>query len=366
MSAEELRTLVSKHYEIGEIKRLRRIEGGYVNTSYELVSILGSVERRFFLREYKEGIKEEEVQFEHSIIRHLMKRGFSITARIIPTKDGKTYISRGKGLKNQKSEERVFVSLFDFLSGENRYAWDNPACSEAELRSAATVLARYHDAVFDLKHEGRREEPRIIDLLPGIAEMVENSGKWAGTTVFGTYLLSHADSILGTIARIQASIDRSRYDSMIHLAIHCDYHPGNLKFGDKKVTSLFDFDGSKIDARSFDVALAIAYFCSVWEGPESGTLRVDKTMAFLEAYQEALNDGAGIGPMDGRELQILQSLIEAGNLYILRWDLEDFRAADPDPQEYLRYLKHHVLVMKWLGEKSNRHRLRTAIRTSAA
>lgn len=57
---------------------------------------------------------------------------------------------------------------------------------------------------------------------------------------------------------------------MSHLVIHGDYHPGNVKFQDGKVSGIFDFDWSNADLRCFDVAIALLYFCSVWNGIDAG------------------------------------------------------------------------------------------------
>ena len=39
--------------------------------------------------------------------------------------------------------------------------------------------------------------------------------------------------------------------------MHCDYHPGNLKWVDEQGVGLFDFDWSKLDYRVFDIARGV-------------------------------------------------------------------------------------------------------------
>ena len=68
--------------------------------------------------------------------------------------------------------------------------------------------------------------------------------------------------------------------------MHCDYHPGNLKWVDEQGVGLFDFDWSKLDYRVFDIAQGVVYFCSSWEGPDKGELRLDKAAIFVRAYQD--------------------------------------------------------------------------------
>lgn len=362
---EQLKAIISENYEIGELRKTRKLDRGYVNTSYEIVTLKNGRDYRYFLRQYKRGIKEEEVRFEHSIIQHLMKKNFELAARIVHTKEGRTYVRQFDRTDDKDKKECIFVALFDFLPGEDRYTWDNPACSNGELANAAAVLAEYHDTVFDLNPEGKRHEPRIIDLLPHIVDSLEKRAKRAGKTDFDTYLLKNVKPILSTVDRTRACIDPKEYEAMVHLAIHCDYHPGNLKFQDGKITGLFDFDWSKVDVRCFDVALAITYFCSAWKGRTNGDLQLDKTAVFLYSYQNAFQGSQGVGPMNDIERKCLPHMIRASNIYVLHWGVEDFYTRSVDSYEHLRYLRHSVHLMRWLESERNGDQLEKIMMESA-
>jgi homoserine kinase type II len=148
-------------------------------------------------------------------------------------------------------------------------------------------------------------------------------------------------------------MDGGEYRDIVQMVIHCDYHPGNLKFQDSQITGLFDFDWSKIDVRCFDVGLALMYFCTPWRGEEDGHFRLDETAVFLNAYQAALRDTEGAGPLTDAELKYLPHMISAGNMYVLRWAIEDFYSKEVEPDEYLVYLKHNVHLMQWLENTDN-------------
>ncbi len=362
--ASHVREIISENYEIGDLKKMKKLDRGYVNTSYEIETVRNDKENRYFLRKYKKGIREEEIKFEHSIINHLVKKNFGIVAPLVYTKDGRTYTEQCQGSSDGEKGEVAFISVFEFLPGEDRYTWDNPACTDEELRNGAAVLAQYHDTVFDLNPEGRRYEPRIIDLLPLMAENIRNYAKKGGKTKFDAYFLENLHSILSAIDRVARSIDEREYEEMVHLAIHCDYHPGNLKFQNGEVTGLFDFDWSKIDARCFDVALAITYFCTTWEGKEDGDLQLDKTAAFLQTYQKGLDPCRGVGPLGELELRFLPHMIGASNMYVLNWDLDNFYSKKVNAYEYLLYLQHNVKLMSWLEKRENRAQLEKAIAES--
>lgn len=363
-TASQLKEIISNHYEIGELVGYEQLHLGYVNISYLIETVTDGEKKRYFLRRYREGIKQAEVEFEHSIINHLTKKNFDLVAKVINTKDGKSYVKQFEDRGDRDREEGLFCAVFDFLPGQDKYTWVNPACSDEELKNAAAVLAQFHSAVFDLNPEGKRYEPKIIDLLPRIAQNVERCAKRAGKTEFDAYFLQNLSPILETIERTLRAIDEKEYQEMVHLVIHCDYHPGNLKFQNDKITGLFDFDWSKVDARCFDVALAVTYFCTTWEGKEDGDLQLNKAAVFSNAYQNTLKGTHGVGPLSSIELKYLPHMIDASNIYVLHWAIEDFYSSEVDPHEYSIYLRHGVHIMRWLENKDNWDRLERMIAES--
>ncbi|MFW6135516.1 MAG: phosphotransferase [Chloroflexota bacterium] len=350
-AADELRDVLAR-YDIGELVGCQQLHRGYVNVSYTIETATDGERDTYFFRKYKQGITEPEIEFEHSLIGHLIDEGFDLVAALIPTADGSTYVRRVTAGADGEAEP-VFYAIFEFLPGEDRYAWDNPACTDEELRNSAAVFAGYHTAVDGLEPEGKRSEPGICALLPVIAERVEEQLTLVGDTVFDDCLLDHGDLVLQEIERTLAAIRDKGCGQLPQLVIHCDYHPGNLKFQDSQVTGLFDFDWSKIDLRCFDVGLALVYFCTSWEPERNGCFDLRPASVFLGAYQRALAGAAGLGSLSQAELDCLPHMIAAGNLYVLNWALEDFYAKDVDAREYLRYLRHHVGLITWLRDEAN-------------
>jgi len=344
-----LRELIANHYRIGELVDVIKLDRGYVNVSYDIKTSVEGREKRYFLRRYKRGIREEEVKFEHSIVNYLKKRGFKLAAGIIPEKNGKTYVRVVE--RSGEKEEEVYYAIFEYLKGEDKYTWDNPTCTSRELEDSARVLAYYHNTVYGLKPEGKRYEARIIDLLPTISGNLMKYAKRAGNTKFDNYFLKHLDYILEVIESTIKRIKREDYEKMPRVAIHCDYHPGNLKFENEKVVGMFDFDWSKIDARCFDLALAVIYFCTTWEGKEDGDFLLDRVSIFVNSYQKEAVRGEGVGPLKDIEIHYLAEMIRAANLYVLNWDVDDYYIKKPNPYEYLIYLQHNVRVMRWLESR---------------
>lgn len=343
----KLKDIITEHYDTGELCDYEQLQRGYCNISYVVWTLVDEDKKKYLLRRYKQGIGAEEIEFEHSIINYLVRKNFALVAGIIRTRDGKTYVERLEG------GEGTFYALFDFLPGEDRYTWVNPACSQGELADAAGVLARFHDAVFDLVPRGKRYEPRIVDLLPAIAANAQKCADKTKGTVFDAYLLKHLAALQKSIQRTTRALDGRACRDIPQQVIHCDYHPGNMKFQNGDITGLFDFDWSKIDVRCFDVALALTYFCARWPGEEQGALDLGKAAMFLRAYQDALKETHEPGPLSDVELECLPHMVSASNLYVLNWTIEDFYAREADPSEYLIYLRHGIHFVRWLENEDN-------------
>jgi homoserine kinase type II len=359
--AAELKEILA-YYDLGELVGWERNDRGYCNVSYSVDTVLGGDRHRYFFRKYKKGIKGGELVFEHAVINHLVEQGFGLVAGVFRTRAEETFVQR---CECQDDQQDRFYALFDFLPGEDRYTWIDPACSDQEVQNAATVLAQFHGAVFGFVPQGGRSEPKIVELLPAMAEHAVRCLTMSKNTVFDAYLLENVDVILENIARTRRALDRQADEEMPQLVIHGDYHPGNLKFQDDGIIGLFDFDWCKIDARCFDVALAIFYFFAAWEGGTDGELDLRQLILFLRAYQDTLERSHRLGPLSEIELEMLPHMINAANLYVLNWTLHDFYGKQVDPQEYLIYLRHGVRVMNWLESRENWCRLEQAIYASA-
>ena len=328
---ETVRAIVDGHYDIGRLIRAEPIDKGYINVSYRLSTLKDGREIPYILRRYRSGTELARIRFEHALMGELEHRGFTLTPVLIPTRTGDTLV-----------EAANHLALFSFLEGEEPYAWDRTGCGESELAGAARVLADYHRTLDGWQPPASEQGPRLVDYLPTFA--VEWSGlePGAGETAFDDFFFRHRPWLVDRAAALRDALSRPIYDTLPHLAVHGDFHPGNLKFQDGGVVGLFDFDWAKVDARCFDVALAVTYFCAVWDG--DGGLDTDALAHFLGAYQQRP------GSLGGVELEWLPSLIEAANLYVLSWTIGDYFRLRPDPVEYLRYLRHGVNLGRWLED----------------
>ena len=335
---------VLSNYDLGKLADLKRNYRGYLNISYSIQTIKHGQKFDYFLRRYRIGTKPDDIVFEHTVVNHLIEKKFNLVAKVYATKQGSTYYTQ---FPEGNLDQQIFYAIFEFLSGDDKYTWVDPHCSPREIENAATTLALFHQAVADVIPKGQRTEPRIIDLLPHITNNLDNYQPKVIPSEFDECLTNNLPKLLNNcIATLNAlkMVDESDWPSIV---IHCDYHPGNLKFAGEDIIGLFDFDWSKIDLRCFDVALAGWYFFTSWRGIQDGALRLTEFRNFLNNYQETFQDQTVLKPMNDVELVQLPWLICAANLYVLNWTVEDYSSKDVDPEEYLMYLQHSLNFIHW-------------------
>jgi homoserine kinase type II len=348
----ELKDILAQ-YNLGELDDYEKNERGFVNTAFAVITLLDGERRRYFLRKYKRGIREEELQFEHSLVAHLEQVGTPV-AHIHLTRAGKSYLHRFEGPQDTQG---VFYTLFDYLPGEDRFTWIDPLLNDAELTASAQILAQFHAAVDGFSPRGRRAEPKIIALLPVIAETWAACPAQSKGTVFDASVMAHFDLIGRSLAETMAALAEDAARSLPEVVIHCDFHPGNLKFSGQTVTGLFDFDWSKVDFRAFDLALALWYFCVSWQPGDDGRLRLEWARTFLQAYRQSLAKLPGARVLSQEEVQYLPALLNAANLYVLNWTILDFYAKDVDAQEYIAFLEHSIRFTLWMEQADHRREL---------
>ncbi|KUK31228.1 MAG: Aminoglycoside phosphotransferase, partial [Thermoanaerobacterales bacterium 50_218] len=261
---------------------------------------------------------------------------------------GGTYVKMAEVVDGE-SIDRYFA-VYEFLEGEDKYTWDNPTCTDEEYVSMAEILATFHNASRGFDPRGlERVEPKIMELLPTLPRLYKEFAKRECNTKFHKYYLKNVGEILEVIERTR--IPEEALKEMPLNPIHCDFHPGNLKFKDNRAVGLFDFDWSKIDLRLFDVCLALAYSCCSWEDQLDGSLLLDKCAIFLEAYQRKLKELGGLPPLNEVEVKYFPTMMAAANLYLVNWDVTAYyEGTDLNDYEYLAYLQHNVRLMRWIEE----------------
>ena len=337
---EQVAAVVERFYDIGRVSDVREIFGGFTNRSFGVRVEKSGAVAQVFVRRYKSDIDLGEIRFEHRLIDHAIENGLHQVAAVIRSRQGDSVVS--------PADSGRFFAVYEFLAGEDRYSWDRPDLSDAEFESAGNLLAAFHNAVRDFDPGGfRRREPPILELWPCLPGMLQRQARWPDDRAVFKYFRRHLDGILEVLDRTELTPRGASGVPVI--AIHCDYHPGNLKWEGDAATGLFDFDWAKMDLRLFDVCLAMVYFCSRWNDERDGEMRLDKMARFLGSYQRCLLEHGGLAPIGKGECALLPALLAVADAYLVQWCVSQFAAASaPDEDEYLRYLRHSVRLLAWI------------------
>ncbi len=341
--------VVHNYYDIGEIQDVYEIFGGYVNKSFGIYAVKDGKKEKYFIRKYKKEITEKEIMLEHSLIDFAKENGMDIAAGLIKTKDGGTYVK----VKEEANGEEIdrYFAIYEFLDGEDKYTWITPNLNDEEYVSSAETLAIFHNASRNFDPKGlERVEPKVMELVPTLPESFREYSKLEfENNIFHDYFKQHLDEIIKVIDKTLNSIPPEAVEKMPMNPIHCDIHPGNLKFKNNKVVGIFDFDWAKIDIRIFDVCEALAYFCSSWEPETDGQLRLSKCAIFLKAYQDKLKELGGLEPLNETELKYFPEMMAIANIYLINWCVP-YYYADPslNVYEYRAYLQHHIKLMRFI------------------
>lgn len=343
---------VLSHYTLGELLCCEQNLRGYCNTSFAIQTLDDNTPTWHFLRRYKATICEQEILFEHSLIQHLSQFPDLPVAKLQTTREGKTYlIEPCEG----SSQSPTFFAIFDFLPGEDRYTWINPHCSKTEVCHAAELLARVHQALWDFKPQGQRTEPDIQGLLPLIYSNLLVCLEKPLPSELQNPIREFLPFLNKKIEQLQRAFQDPLMERLPRVIIHHDYHPGNLRFVGDEIVGLFDFDWAKKDWRAFDVALALFYFFTEWEGEADGSLRLNEVELFLSAYQQTMQTVQNGHPLSEEEHNFLWLFIEAANLYVLNWTLMDILNKQVDVPEYAMYLWHGLHTAEWLDKNKFPH-----------
>ena len=344
---ETIRRLMEENYDLGRLTQVQEIVGGYCNKSYAVWMATDERPDRYFLRLYNSNVIENEILFEHALLNHLRSNGFTLAAAIVPCRNGATVVQTSPPENHRGS--RALWALFEFLEGEDKYSWTQTNLTDDEFISAAEILSNLHHCSHGFKKPPGvdRVQPRIMEFIPTFmstfSAFLERTGDRRCDRLFEDNFTP-----ICKVLDYAASFD-SKFQGMPKIPIHCDYHPGNLKYRDEKCVGIFDFDWSKIDYRLFDVALGLVYFTSIWDDHAAG-LRLEKFSLFLSAFNEACHRFTKINPLTKQEQKYLAPMLCIANLYVLNWDLVDFyETIEPDDNGYYMFINHNIDLMHWIA-----------------
>jgi homoserine kinase type II len=354
---QNLETILRRHYRFGRIISAKRNTLGYMNANYKVETEKRGKRNRFMLRVYRPGLSKEGIDFEHTLLKELRRRAYHYAPQPMQARTGHSYV---KTTKNMGSGDlSYFAAVFEFKSGDDKYDWDHPLCTDSELQDAAGVLARYHSIIHRWTPQVNAAADETLGKLPEMRRRWQAWGKVAAGDDFSAYFVQKLDVLTDAAEQLESWKNENTLGDLPIIAVHGDYHPGNLKYQEDKVVAVLDFDWSHMDYRIYDIGLAIFYFCTSWAAGSGGGLQLGQLHRFLRAYQLAVDAYPWVEPLSEDEIACLPQMIQLANLFIVDWTVNHYFTRGGASEEYLGYLRHGVRLCEWL--EKNRKAVRETI-----
>jgi Ser/Thr protein kinase RdoA (MazF antagonist) len=336
-SASWLASQIERHWSIGKITDVRRIQRGLVNQSFHIDTARGS---SWILRLYHPGITTARIRQEHRLLQRLARVGFPLSPHIVSPDLPPTWKSLTAPI-----DDHCHMALMTRLPGKDRYTWDRPPRSPGSAQSLGATLARYHQAVWGWSQD-------TADLATGEVAVLGR----LGTT------LSSFPEALAALAALTAALQELDRGAWPTLTVHGDYHAANVRWtgtGDKaQICGIFDFEYADHNWRLYDVGMATAYLATRWgTGPDdkAAETRINRPLieAFLDGYDGALGAATSLPPLLAGEIDALPHYVVLTHLLTLEWALAPGTGRRLGAVTAGRYARHACSALKWLQREAD-------------
>ncbi|ATW26186.1 phosphotransferase [Candidatus Formimonas warabiya] len=359
----QIREIVEGYYDLGTLVDAYQIFGGYINTTFGIYTEKDGEKETWLFRKYKRGKEVESLLFEHKLLLHARKNGFSFGAIPIKAKNGKTYHVEKQIMP--EGEEDFYFAVFNYIGGSNKYDWipnwADDGIADTTILSAAISMAQFHNSTKNFDPEGRHgdnimdnEDITVNDIIKKFPQTLKNYRKSYADTGYENAYTEYFDANYNFMSRMCAAsvIPDEDYVKMISVPCHCDFHPGNFKYTeDGTVCGSFDYDMAKIDSRLFEIGLAMHYCFASWKSETNGSIRLERVKKFIDTYNTELSKMGGLAPMNGTEKKYLYEVIVQGALYVIGWcSVACVYNPTLNPYEYLFYTQHLIACLHWLED----------------
>lgn len=284
-------------YEL-DVYHVKPINKGEVNYNFEI----STNEGKFFLREYGNKIirNEEDLIFEHRVLDHLMRNGFSRLARPRKVRNPELPDAHCPYPTLVRIGRRYFA-LFDFIAGRD--------ASNFDLEEAARTLAHFHKAIEDFGHPYRpffvadMWEKQLWQCELLLAENQKGDCFAEALAEFLPQVKHYLNTFKGNIHELDSGLKK--------LVCHNDYHLGNIRVRAGKAY-ITDFEGVGHNYRTYELAFATIAFCTQ-EDPGD----LEKEKEFWAKARKFLRNYTDINGLHPEEMELMPSMIKATYVKLL-------------------------------------------------
>jgi len=222
--------------------------------------------KKFILKKKRKEFTPADVAlFDLSVITHLSEKGMPV---VVP--------SYSADFSYELSE--YIEGLHNFVQGDRE-----------EIASAASYLGKMHRLLHAFTPQGGKKWER--EFLPSAvkSELLEHIN--ASPRVF------HGKSAVKKVLRcIDNLIDKYSTEGLTHSIVHGDYTSANVKFREKTVKGIFDFDWTSFQNTLYDISRALVYFCftrtksleesDIWSLVQPCRINTENAKIFMASYKQ--------------------------------------------------------------------------------
>lgn len=319
MAMEDRLEQVLRHYPLGELRDVHRVQKGFVNDNWVITTTRG----RFFLKRRHPCLRQPLlISRQHQLIEHLRRDGFP-APRIEPTRAGHSLLIL----------DGEWYEIQEYIEGD---AYDHGRA--AHLEEAAVTLGQYHRSVASFA-PGARHSSGDLYAPPVIRQTLQN--------LCSAWRAGRHGQLADLFRSLEAEVDRlatrfGTHGSLNRLLIHGDYYADNLLLRGDKIVGVVDYDQARWHPRISEVAEALIYFSS----PRRGHLRYIVYPGFLgwEPFLLFLSSYVRTQALDMHEVRALPDYVSG---IWLSMSLRKLRERGSVPDHLLEALQEVTELAEW-------------------
>ncbi len=274
-STDEL-VIVMSHFDIGPISAIKEFPRG----SRKAPKLLLVSEKGEFLLKRRAKGKDDpfKVAFAHSLQLFLSDKQFPLPHLIGTRKDNNSMLQH---------DGQVY-ELFEYIRGT---AYDSSL--EATFDSGK-ILGLYHKLLREFKsdfepavgsYHNSRSIHAALDQIPATFDRMQSPHDTSANQFAST--IQHLRDAYAEASEKVTEMGLNEWPVQI---VHCDWHPGNILYRNRKVIAVIDYDAARVQQRVIDVANGALQFSILGGTDDAGSwpAYLDETRfkRFIRGYDE--------------------------------------------------------------------------------
>lgn len=274
-AADELAIIMS-HWDVGIIQSIKEFGRG----SRKAPKLLVQTERGEYLLKRRAKGKDDpfKVAFSHSLQLYLASKQFPLPHLIGTRKDNNSMLQLNGNV----------YELFEYIRGTG---YDN---SLEATYDSGKILALYHKLLRDYtpqfeppsgSYHASKAISSGLEQIPITLNRNDQARHISQDQVTGTlHFLAQA------YADASGKVNNTGLPDWPMQIVHCDWHPGNMLFRNRKVVAVIDYDAARLQQRVIDLANGALQFSILGGNDDPSTwpeyLDEGRFKRFLRGYDE--------------------------------------------------------------------------------